>query len=689
MKIKALQWLLAASIPVLIVSCGEKKTETPPAPAEDTTAVQQIIGEDGFIWQTEQFADLRILRYKVPGWDSLSTKQKELVYYLTQAGLAGRDIIWDQNYRHNLHIRKSLETIYQNYNGDKTTENWKNFEVYLKRVWFSNGIHHHYSYNKILPEFPVEYFDELCAQTGVAVNEEAKKAMFDPAFDAKKVEQDAAKGLLESSAVNHYAPEVTTDMAKAYFESVIDKSNRSPVSYGLNSKKVLGEDGKVTEQVYKSGGLYGSALDQVIFWLEKAEKVAENDKQAAGFRNLIKYYQTGDLKVWDVYNINWVKELEGDIDYIHGFVEVYNDPMGYTGSFESIIEITDFEASERMKVLMDNVQWFEDNSSIMDEHKKKNVTGVTYKVVNVAGESGDASPSTPIGVNLPNANWIRTLHGSKSVSLGNIVEAYDEASGSGMLEEFAHDEQEIALAKAHGAVAGKLHTALHEVVGHASGQIEPGIGTPKETIQEYASTIEEGRADLVALYYMLDPKMVELGLMESLDVGKAEYDSYIRNGLMVQLRRLQPGENIEEAHMRNRAWVSRWVLEKGAQDSVIVQVKREGKTFYDIRDYDKLRGLFGELLREVQRIVSKGDYQAAKALVENYGVRVDAGLHQEVLDRSAKLKLAPYAGFMNPVLVPVTDDQGNILDVKVEYMESFTEQMLMYSKNYSFLPEYN
>jgi dipeptidyl-peptidase-3 len=677
---KIYSFFLYALLGLALVSCGSQ---------DEADVVPSVQDESAFSYEAEKFADINVLRYQIPAWDSLTTKQKELVYYLTQAGLAGRDIMWDQNYRHNLHIRRSLEKIYQEYTGDKTAADWLAFETYLKQVWFSNGIHHHYSSNKHIPAFSKEYFDQLCQATGTVVNEEAQRAIFDPTFDAKKVEQDGSKGLVEGSAVNFYAPDVTTAEAQAYYESIIDKTSRTAISYGLNSQLAKDESGKIIERVWKSGGLYGAAIDQIIFWLEKAEKVAENDRQASAFRNLIEYYKTGSLETWDVYNINWVKETEGDIDYINGFVEVYNDPLGYKGTYENIVQITDFEASARMSVLMDNVQWFETNSPIMEQHKKPNVTGVTYKVVNVAGEAGDASPSTPIGVNLPNANWIRVLHGSKSVSLGNIVEAYDQASGSGMLDEFAHDAEEVERAKAHGAVAGKLHTALHEVVGHASGQIEEGVGTPKETIKEYGSTLEEGRADLVALYYMLDPTMVELGLMESLEVGKAEYDGYIRNGLLTQLRRLKPGEIIEEAHMRNRAWVSRWVLEKGAAENVIAVVQRDGKTYYDIQDYDKLRILFGDLLKEVQRIKSQGDYEAAKNLVENYGVQVDAAIHQEVLARSEKLNIPPYSGFVNPVLVPVTDESGNIIDVKVEYGHSFTEQMLYYSKNYSFLPEYN
>jgi len=669
----------AIAVGLTFASCGEPEPEV----------VSSVVDPIEFSYEGEKFADINVLRYEIPAWDSLTAKQKELVYYLTQAGLAGRDIMWDQNYKHNIHIRKSLEKIYQEYSGDKTSADWTAFENYLKQIWFSNGIHHHYSSNKHIPLFTQEYFTQLCEATGTTINEQALRAIFDPTFDAKKVEQDGKKGLVEGSAVNFYGDGVSTAEAQAYYDGITDKKSRNPISYGLNSRLEKDASGKIVENVWKSGGLYGAAIDQIIFWLEKAEKVAENDRQASGFRNLIEYYRTGSLETWDIYNINWVKETQGDIDYINGFIEVYNDPLGYKGTFENIVQLTDFDASARMSVLMENVQWFETSSPIMETHKKPNVTGVTYKVVNVAGEAGDASPATPIGVNLPNANWIRVIHGSKSVSLGNIVEAYDNASGSGMLEEFAHDQEEIDRAKQFGSVAGKLHTALHEVVGHASGQIEEGVGTPKETTKEYSSTLEEGRADLVALYFMLDPKLVELGLMESLEVGKAEYDGYIRNGLMTQLRRLKTGEIIEEAHMRKRAWVSRWVLEKGTADNVIALVQRDGKTYYDIQDYDKLRTLFGELLKEVQRIKSQGDYEAGKNLVENYGVQVDPAIHAEVISRSEKLNIPAYSGFINPVLLPQMDENGNIIDVKVEYGMSFTDQMLNYSKNYSFLPDYN
>lgn len=641
-----------------------------------------------FNYLAEQFADLKILRYQIPGWEKLTPKQRLLVYYLNQAGLSGRDIIWDQNYHHNLRIRRALETIVLHYTGDKTSADWNAFMEYTKRVWFSNGIHHHYSMNKIIPGFSREYFESLLASTNQTLSDHVLQSMFDPKVDAKKVNLDPKRDLVMGSAVNFYGEDVSESEVDAYYKSIIDKSDETPVSYGLNSKVVRDENGKLTERVYHLNGLYGPAIKEIIYWLDQAVTVAENQAQADALKLLIEYYKTGDLETWDAYNIAWVNATEGDIDYINGFIEVYNDPKGYKGSFESIVEIKDFDASARMQVLSDNVQWFEDNSSIMDAHKKENVVGVTYKVVNVAGEAGDASPSTPIGVNLPNANWIRAQHGSKSVSLGNIVTAYNEAGGKGMLEEFAFSQEEIDRSKAHGKLAGKLHTALHEVVGHASGKLNPGVGTPKETLKNYASTLEEGRADLVALYFLLDPKLVELGLMPSLEVGKAEYDSYIRNGMMLQLRRLQPGEVIEEAHMRNRQLVASWCYEKGKENNVIEKVVKEGKTYFVVRDYEALRALFGELLREIQRIKSEGDYEAGKALVENYGVQVDQALHQEVLARSEKLNIAPYGGFINPRLVPVKVN-GKIVDVKVEYPDDFTEQMLEYAYKYSFLPNLN
>ena len=675
--------LVTLSILCAFIICSCSQTET----VNDSKSTINEINND-FKFQTETFADLKIIRYQVPGFEKLSLQQQKLVYYLSEAGYAGRDIIWDQNYRHNLSIRRTLEKIVNEWDGNRNTSNWDNFMTYTKRVWFSNGIHHHYSMDKFTPEFSEYYFTGLMKAVGASLNDEAMKAMFDPNFDAKKVNLDPKKGLVLGSAVNFYDPDINEAEVDAYFSSIMDSETTEPVSYGINSKLIRGKKG-IEEKVYKLNGMYGKAIAEIIGWLEKAVSVAENQAQADALKLLIEYYKTGDLKTWDAYNIAWVNATEGDIDYINSFIEVYNDPKGYTGSFESIVEITDFEASAQMKVLSENAQWFEDNSSIMEKHKKKNITGVSYKVISVASESGDASPSTPIGVNLPNANWIRANHGSKSVSIGNIVYAYAQAGGKGMLEEFCHDTEEIERAKKHSKLAGKLHTALHEVLGHASGQLNPGVGTPKETVKSYASTLEEGRADLVALYYIMDEKLIELGLMESLETGMAEYDSYIRNGLMVQMQRLEPGADIEESHMRNRQWVSAWAFERGMKENVISKVVKDGKTYFEINDYKKLQSIFGELLREVQRIKSAGDYEACQALVEGYGVKVDQNIHKEVLARVKKLNIAPYGGFINPKMVPTTDKTGEISSIEMTYPDDFTEQMLDYANRYSFLPDYN
>lgn len=667
---------------MLLFSCADEKKEATP-----TNEVAETTKESNFDYMVDQFADLKILRYQIPGFEDLTLKEQKLVYYLTQAGLAGRDIMWDQNYRHNLKIRKALENIYTSYEGDKASEDWKNFEVYLKRVWFSNGIHHHYSNAKIKPDFSKDYFNQLLKVTNTPLDAEVVEVMFNDA-DSKKVNLSKDADIVLESAINFYGPDVTTADVESYY-GAIEVDPNEPIEKGLNTRLVK-ENGELVELVYKSGGLYGSAIDKIVEWLEKAKGVAENEKQAKALGLLIEYYKTGDLNTWDDYAVAWVESTEGNIDWINGFIEVYNDPKGYKGSYETIVEIKDFDMSKKMAVLSNEAQWFEDNSPLMDEHKKKEVKGVSYKTVIVAGEAGDASPSTPIGVNLPNNNWIRQAHGSKSVSLGNIINSYNNAGGSGRLQEFAHDEEEIRLEEKYGQLADKLHTALHEVVGHASGQINEGVGTPKETLKSYKSTIEEGRADLFGLYYLMDPKLQELGLVENWEeTGKAAYDGYIRNGMIAQLVRLELGDDVEEAHMRNRQWVSAWVIEKGLAENVVEKVVRDGKTYYNINDYAKLRELFGELLKETQRITSEGDYEAAKALVEDYGVKVDQDLHAEVLERNSKFKSAPYSGFVNPVIVPTMDDAGEITGFTIEQPESFEAQMLDYSKNFNYLPEEN
>lgn len=672
---------LLALAAVLLFSCTAQQKMT-----SESTPQEQSVKNDGN--SIDRFADIEVLKYQVPGWSDLTLKEKEYVYYLSQAGYAGRDIIWDQNYKHNLTIRRALEHIYQNYSGDKNTEDWSNFEIYLKRVWFANGIHHHYSNEKMKPTFSKAYFEQLLKASNTKLDAQIADILFNN-VDTKKVNLDLSKGLLQGSAVNFYGDGVTSDEAEKFYAQMKSPDAERPLSTGLNSKLVK-ENGKLTERVWKSGGMYGAAIDQVINWLEKAKSVTENQKQANALALLIQYYKTGDLKKWDDYNTAWVSATDGNIDYINGFIEVYNDPLGHKGSYESVVQIKDFDMSRKMEVVSREAQWFEDHSPLLPQHKKKNVVGVSYKTVNVASEAGDSSPSTPIGINLPNADWIRAEHGSKSVSLGNIIDAYNNAGGSGRLKEFVNDEEELRLAEKYGELSSKLHTALHEVVGHASGQINPGVGTPKETLKSYASTMEEGRADLVGLYFLYDPKLQELGLVDNWkDMGKAAYDNYIRNGLMMQLVRLEPGAEIEESHMRNRQWVSAWVFEKGKKDNVIEKVVRNGKTYFNITDYDKLHDLFGQLLRETQRIKSEGDYNAAKNLVENYGVKVDQAIHKEVLARNAQFKEAPYRGFVNPYITPVKDTSGKVTDYILKYPKTFSEQMLEYAKEYSFLPDNN
>ena len=639
---------------------------------------------DNFEYSVDEFSDIKILRYDIPGWENLTLKEQKLVYYLTQAGLSGRDIMWDQNYRHNLEIRNSLENIYRNYNGDKTSTEWLSFEVYLKRLWFSNGIHHHYSNAKIKPGFNSNFLLSLLTDTNTILSDEAIDVIFND-FDSKKV--DISKGVdnVLLSAVNFYGPDVTSKDVYDFYSKVKSPDPLKPLSHGLNSRLVK-ENGIIIEQVYKSGGLYGSAIDEIIKWLELALDVAENKPQGDALSLLISYYKTGDLQTWDDYNVAWTSATDGNIDYINSFIEVYNDPLGYRGSYENIVQIKDFDMSAKMAVLSENAQWFEDNSPLIESHKKKNVVGVSYKTVNVAGEAGDASPSTPIGVNLPNANWIRAAVGSKSVSLGNIINAYNNSGSSGRLKEFVNDDLEYDLELKHGKQADKLHTALHEVIGHASGQLNPGVGETKETLKTYASTMEEGRADLVGLYYLYNPKLQELGLVEDWkELGTAAFDGYIRNGLMTQLIRLNLGDDVEESHMRNRQWVSAWAYERGLKDNVISKLSRDGKTYFNINDYDKLREIFGELLRETQRIKSEGDFAAAEALVEGYGVKVNQQIHSEVLKRNKKFTGAPYQGFVNPVLVPKFNSENEIISISVKHHASFEDQMLDYSENFGFL----
>jgi dipeptidyl-peptidase-3 len=661
----------------LLAACGGASTSPDRPATADTT----------FQWEVDQFEDLRILRYRIPGWDKLSLQEKQLAYYLTMSGLSGRDIMWDQNYRHNLRIRRAVEKIVEARTDADTTADWDALMTYAKQIWFANGIHHHYSNAKFTPGFSREWFAERLAQVGHSLPDEVMEAIFDPTIDAVKVSQDATRDLVLASAINFYGEDVSQKEVEEYYAARIDRNAAEPVSYGINSKVVRGPDGRLREAVWKVGGMYSTALEQVVYWLEKARSVALNPQQEKAIGLLIDYYRTGDLATWDAFNIAWVQDTSSTIDFIHGFVEDYYDPLGRKGSFEVIVQMKDPEASARMAVLMDYAGWFEENSPIRPEHKRKDVVGITYNFINVVSEAGDASPSTPIGVNLPNADWIRAKHGSKSVSLGNISEAYEKASGSELLKEFAWDDAERERAEKYGSLAGKLHTALHEVIGHASGVLEPGRGP--DALRNYASPLEEARADLVALYYITDPKMVEIGLMPDLEVGRAEYEAYLRNGLMLQLRRIKLGDDVMQAHMRNRQAVSKWVMEQGAPKGIVSLEQRDGKHYVRVHDVDGLRQLFGELLREVQRMKSQGDYEAAKAFIENYGVKVDPVLHAEVLERSANVQVAPYAGFVNPVLVPVEDAQGQIVDVEVHQPKDFVEQMLDYGRRFSFLPDVN
>ncbi len=646
-----------------------------------------------FKYLLEQFADLKIMAFPVPGFEGLSLQQKKLVYYLGQAALCGRDIIFDQNYRHNLRIRKTLEGIFTHYSGDRGTEAFSAFATYLKCVWFSNGIHHHYSTDKIVPGFGPEYFRDLVLHSphasfplkdGQGLEEfirEMSDLMLDPAVAPKRVSLDPSGDLVKDSACNFYEG-VTQEEAESYYGSVKDPSEERPVSHGLNSRLVK-KDGRIAEEVYRVGGRYSAALEQVVKWLEKAAGVAENPRQKETILKLVEYYRTGDLKIFDEYNILWVNDLESKVDFVNGFIEVYGDPLGMKATWESVVNFRDEEATRRARLISDNAQWFEDHSPVDPQYKKKKVKGVSAKVITVAQLGGDCYPSTPIGINLPNADWIRKEHGSKSVTMENITYAYEKASqGSGFLEEFCHDAEEVALARKYGTLAGNLHTDLHECLGHGSGQLRPG--TDPEALRNYGSALEEARADLFALYYIMDEKLVELGVMPGLDVARAEYNSYIRNGLLTQLVRIEEGKQIEQAHMRNRQLVARWCYEQGAADQVIEVFERDGKTFCKINDYNRLRSLFGVLLKEVQRIKSEGDYMAGKALVETYGIRVDAVLHREVRERFKKLGIAPYGGFVNPILEAV-EDEGGIRDVTVRYPESYAEQMLGYSSQYSFL----
>ena len=672
----------------LFAACNEgKKT--------DTETIADDIDYTTFEYKVDRFADIEILRYPVSGFNSLSLQQKELIYYLSQAALEGRDILWDQHNRYNLTIRRVCEGLYENYMGDKSSDDWKNFETYLKQIWMANGIHHHYSEDKIMPQFSQEYFTTIVKSVdpgrmpfrdGMAADEtlnEIIPVMFDPAVMPKRMSQTQGSDIVQTSAVNFYEG-VTQIEVENFYNSMKDPNDNTPVSYGLNSK-VIKENGEVVEKVWKLGGMYDKAIERIIGWLEKASAIAESEQQKDIIDTLIEFYRSGSLQTFDDYSVKWVKDTDSRIDFINGFIETYTDPMGLKGSWESLVNFKSIEASKRTSIISDNAQWFEDNSPVDDRFKKEEVKGVSAKVITVAMLGGDTYPATPIGINLPNADWIRRDHGSKSVTIDNITFAYDKASeGNGFKEEFMWSNDEVELSKKYGTLTDNLHTDLHECLGHGSGKLLPGVST--DVLQAYASPLEETRADLFALYYLADPKLVELGLVSDQDAYKAQYYSYIMNGAMTQLTRIQPGKDIEQAHMRNRATISNWVLEKGKEDNVVALEKKDDKTYLVVNDYEKLRVLFGELLSEVQRIKSEGDFEAAKALIETYGVKVNQDIHKEVLSRYESLDIAPYKGFVNPVYKLVTDDNGNVVDVTVSYNENYIDQQMRYSRQYSVLP---
>lgn len=648
--------------------------------------------QENFNYIVEQFADLQLLRYQVTGFEDLTLRQKELVYYLSQAALEGRDILFDQNGKYNLQIRKLLEAVYVSYSGDRQDEEFKALEVYLKRIWFSNGIHHHYACNKFVPGFSPEFLRRLIDATDVlslplkpheSVDElctELFPVIFDPKIMPKRVNQADGEDLVLTSAANYYEG-VSQQEAETFYDSQKTPGESHPVMYGMNSRLVK-KDGKIQEEVWKIDGMYGKAIEKIVFWLEKAEKVAESEVQREVVRLLIDFYRTGDLKIFDAYSIAWLKDTDSRVDFVNGFIESYGDPLGMKASWESIVNFKDLEATRRTDIISSCAQWFEDHSPASASFKKEQVKGVSAKVITAAMLGGDLYPSSAIGINLPNSNWIRSVHGSKSVTIGNLTDAYNQAAkGNGFREEFVYGPEEKQLLEKYADITGNLHTDLHECVGHGSGRLLPGVDP--DALKAYGSTIEEARADLFGLYYLPDARLVELGLTPDAEAYKAEYYSYMMNGLLTQMVRVEPGHDLEEAHMRNRQLIARWALVKGSAEQVVELVKKEGKTYVKINDYLQLRRLFAELLCEIQRIKSEGDYEAARALVETYGVKLDKALHEEVRERYRTLHLAPYKGFVNPVYVPEYDAEGKIADVKIDYTEGYTEQMLRYSRDYS------
>ena len=664
----ALKMFLGAGLAATMVSCSDKAAE-----------------KDGFKYLLDEFADVKVMRYQVPGWDALSLQQKEYVYHLAEAAKYGRDIIWMQNNRYNLDIRRMLENALANYSGDKASEDYAKFEAYAKRVFFSNGIHHHYAEDKFIPECPKEYFASVMESVGEGQRwASLMDVIYDPAVLPQRKSTDKSGDIVAESAVNFYEG-VTKAEVEKFYAGMVDPSDKTPVSYGLNSRVVKGKDGIIYEDVYKVGGLYGPALEKICAELEKAAAVAENQTQKDYIADLVAYYRSGDLKLWDEYNIKWVNDTLGTVDFVNGFVEDYNDPLGRKATWEGLVNFKDSEASLRAELISDNAQWFEDNSPVDPRFKKKEVKGVTAKVINVAVLAGDCYPAAPIGINLPNADWIRREHGSKSVTIANLTSAYSKAaqeSPKNLLGEFAWSEEDIAFEKKYGDLTNDIHTDLHECLGHGSGQLLPE--TSPNALGEYSSTLEEARADLFGLYYMADPKLVELGILPNMEAYKAQYSSYIRNGIFTQFNRIEYGKKNTEAHMQNRKLIADWCYEKGLADNIIEKKVRDGKTYFIVNDHEALRGLFGELLAEVQRIKSEGDFEAGKALVETYAVNIDPELHKEVLERYASLGLKPYGGFINPDIVPV-EKNGKVVDYELVYNDNFLEQMLEYGKKYSAL----
>jgi dipeptidyl-peptidase III len=649
---------------------------------------------DDFKYFVDQFEDMRVLKYRVPGFESLTLQQKKFIYYMSQAALSGRDILWDQNFRFNLKIRKTLEAIVESYSGDRNSLQFKSFLIYLKRVFFANGIHHHYSNDKLKPGFDANYLSTLvrgsdhkklplkAGETCDELLSSLSPIIFDEGLFSRKIERREGADIVAESAINMYEG-VTQKEVESFYAGKADPNDVNPISLGLNSK-VFKKNGMVVEMVYKSGGLYGPVIDRIIFWLEKAVNYSDSEGQKKAIELLIDFYKTGDLKLWDEFNIQWVKDGEPDVDFNNGFIETYSDPLGMKATWESIVNYTDIDATKRSRIITANAQWFEDNSPIDSVYKKEKVTGVAAKVINIAMLGGECYPVSPLGINLPNADWIRKEVGSKSVTLANISEAHDKSSqGNGFLEEFASDMAEVDRVKKYGTLADALHTDLHECVGHASGKL--AAGTDPNALKNYASALEEARADLFALYYIMDNKVIELGLLPGEDAARASYDSYLRNGLLTQIVRIKPGKNIEEAHMRNRSAICHWVYEKGKAKNVVEIFKKNGKTFVRINDYLLLRKLFGELLKEIQRIKSEGDFEAGRKIIENYGVKINRDLHAEILKRYEKLNLAPYSGFVNPKLIPVFDNSGEITNVEAEYVNDYLEQMMEYGRNYSFM----